>query len=90
MQVVAAPARSVPGRVGFVIGKKALRNAVDRNRVRRALRIAVAGARPAVEAFDVILRLKRACARHEVRAVAAEASTLLAALVAATGEGMPQ
>jgi len=87
VQVVAAPARSVPGRVGFVIGKKALRNAVDRNRVRRVLRVAVARARPAIEAFDVILRLKRGCARHEVAAVAAEAAALLAALVAAAGAG---
>ena len=87
MQVVAAPASLVPGRVGFVIGKKALRNAVDRNRVRRVLRVAVGEARPAVESFDVILRLKRGCARHEVPAVAAEAKVLLATLVAPAGQG---
>jgi ribonuclease P protein component len=68
-----------------VIGKKALPNAVDRNRVRRVLRVAVARARPAAEAFDVILRLKRGCARHETPAVAAEAAGLLAALIAQTG-----
>ncbi len=44
------------------------------------------GSGPAIEAFDVILRLKRGCARREVPAVAAEATTLLAALVAASGE----
>jgi ribonuclease P protein component len=71
-----------PGRVGYVIGKKALPRAVDRNRVRRVLRVAVARARPGVEAWDVILRLKRGCTRDEVRAVAAEATTLLAALAA--------
>jgi hypothetical protein len=49
------------------------------------LRVAVAAARPAIEAFDVILRLKRGCARHETPAVAAEAAVLLAALVARTG-----
>jgi ribonuclease P protein component len=87
LQVVAAPAQSVPGRVGFVIGKKALRNAVDRNRVRRVLRVAVGEVRPAVELYDVILRLKRGCARHEVPALAAEAKVLLAALVAPEGEG---
>jgi ribonuclease P protein component len=87
--VVAAPARQLPGRVGFVIGKKALRNAVDRNRVRRALRVAVSGARPAVEAFDVILRLKHGCAREEVRAVASEATLLLAALIDAVPPGLP-
>jgi ribonuclease P protein component len=79
------PAQGVPGRVGYVIGKKALPNAVDRNRVRRVLRVAVARARPAAEAFDVILRLKRGCARHETPAVAAEAAGLLAALIAQTG-----
>jgi len=49
------------------------------------LRVAVAAARPAAEAFDVILRLKRSCARHETPAVAAEAAQLLAALTAPTG-----
>jgi ribonuclease P protein component len=85
---VAAPAQGVPGRVGYVIGKKALPNAVDRNRVRRVLRVVVAAARPAVEAFDVILRLKRGCARHETPAVAAEAAVLLAALIARTGSAV--
>ena len=66
--------------MGYVIGKKALPRAVDRNRVRRVLRVAVAGARPAIEAWDVILRLKRGCARADVPAVAAEAAALLAAL----------
>lgn len=85
LQLVATPARAVPGRVGYAIPKKALPHAVDRNRVRRVLRVAVARARPAVEAFDVILRLKRGCARQETPAVAAEAAVLLAALVAQAG-----
>jgi ribonuclease P protein component len=74
-------AARVPGRVGFVIGKKALPLAVDRNRVRRMLRESMVKARPAVEAYDVILRLKRGCERAEFRRVAAEASQLLGALV---------
>lgn len=90
LQLVAAPARSHPGRIGYVIGKKALRLAVDRNRVRRALRVVVSQGRPGLEAYDVILRLKRGCARSEVRAVAAEAVALLARLVAATGDGRLQ
>jgi ribonuclease P protein component len=72
----------VPGRVGFVIGKKALPLAVDRNRVRRMLREAVRAARPGIESHDVILRLKRGCPRHEFRLIAAEAGRLLAALAA--------
>jgi hypothetical protein len=51
------------------------------------LRVTMAQARPAVESYDVILRLKRGCARHEVPAVAAEARVLLAALLADAGEG---
>ena len=90
LQLVAAPASAIPGRVGFVIGKKSLRNAVDRNRVRRVLRVAVARQRPGIEAFDVILRLKRGCARREVPAVAAEAKALLTALIADAGEGSPR
>jgi ribonuclease P protein component len=81
LQIVAVPAQAGPGRVGYVIGKKALPHAVDRNRVRRVLREELRRARPGIEDFDVIVRLKRACARHEVPAVAAEAAMLLNALI---------
>jgi ribonuclease P protein component len=79
LQLVAAPARSEPGRVGFVIGRKTL-GAVDRNRVKRVLRVVVDRARPGVTAFDLILRLKRNATPAEVPAVAREAERLLAAL----------
>jgi ribonuclease P protein component len=82
LQLVSAAAAQAPGRVGFVIGKKALPLAVDRNRVRRQLREVLRQARPAIEAYDVILRLKRGCPRAEFRQVAAEAARLLAALPA--------
>ena len=82
MQLVAAPAAKAPGRLGLVVPKKALPLAVDRNRMRRLLRTAQHTARPAVLEYDVILRLKRGCARTEFRRVAAEAAELLAALVA--------
>ncbi len=86
VQLVYAPARALPGKVGFVLGRKALPLAVDRNRVRRMLRERVRAARPAVEAYDVIVRLKRGCPRSEFRTVAAEAARLLAELapIAAT------
>ena len=90
LQVVAAPAQSLPGRVGFVIGKKALRSAVARNRVRRVLRVAAHEARPGAAAFDVILRLKRGCSHDEVGAVAAEARALLSALVEDEAPGEPR
>lgn len=63
-----------------MIPKKLLPHAVDRNRVRRILREAVRSARPSVVGFDLILRLHRACARSESKAVAAEAGRLLATL----------
>jgi ribonuclease P protein component len=53
---------------------------VDRNRLRRLLRVAIMRARPAIDGYDVIVRLKRACARDELTAVAAEAEQLLRAL----------
>jgi ribonuclease P protein component len=81
LQLVTAPAQSAPGRVGYVIGKKVLRRAVDRNRVRRVLRETARRARPAIEGYDVIFRLKRGCARHEVGSVAVEAAALLRALI---------
>lgn len=80
LQLVFAPASEPPGKVGYVLGRKALALAVDRNRVRRMLRERVRAARPAIEAFDIIVRLKRRCARAEFRAVADEAARLLAKL----------
>ncbi|HEY3565247.1 MAG TPA: ribonuclease P protein component, partial [Casimicrobiaceae bacterium] len=72
-----------PGRVGYVIARKTIRLAVDRNRLRRKLREAVRAARPAIEAFDVILRVRRSVARSEIGDAAAEAPRLLARLPAA-------
>ena len=83
LQLVAAPAATAPGRVGYVIGGKAIPRAVDRNRLRRRLRETMRGARPAIERFDVILRVKRAVAPGEIAAAAAEGSALVDQLVAA-------
>jgi ribonuclease P protein component len=82
LQLIAAPAAQVPGRVGFVIARKAMRRAVDRNRLRRKLREAVRAARPAIEAFDLILRVRRSVARDEIGSAAAEGPRLLAKLSA--------
>ncbi len=80
LQLVYAPARAAPGRVGYVIGKKALPLAVDRNRVRRMLRPVVQAARPAIEAYDVIVRLKKGCPRSTFPVLPREAARLLASL----------
>lgn len=80
LQLIAARAAQPPGRVGYVIGRKVMPLAVDRNRLRRCLREMIRGARPALEAFDVILRIKRNVARTEIDLVLGEARQLLARL----------
>ncbi len=81
MQLLWSPAARSPGRVGFAIGTKSLPRAVDRNRIRRMLREVLRNARPAIESYDVILRLKRGAPRAEFTQVAAEAARLLATLI---------
>lgn len=81
LQLIAAPAARFPGRVGYVIARKSIRNAVDRNRLRRRLRESVRAVRPAVEAFDVILRVRRPMARTDIALAHGESRRLLARLV---------
>ena len=83
LQLVAAPASGPVGRVGYVIASRHLRRAIDRNRLRRMLREAIRARRPAMNAFDVVLRLRTACPRAELEAAAVEAVALLDALSAA-------
>jgi ribonuclease P protein component len=78
--LIAAPAAQVPGRIGYVIARKAIRRAVDRNRLRRRLRECVRAARPAIEAFDIILRVRKPVQRAEIACAAAECPHLLALL----------
>ena len=80
LQLLYLPARQGVGRAGFAIPKKSLPLAVDRNRVRRIFREAVRAARPRVDGFDVILRLKRGCPRERFVELRAEADRLLARL----------
>jgi ribonuclease P protein component len=82
LQLIAAPATQSPGRVGYVIGRKMMRRAVDRNRLRRRLRESVRARRPSIEAFDIILRVKRVVRSADVAAANAESRQLLARLCA--------
>ena len=66
-----------------MIAAKAIPRAVDRNRLRRRLRETLRGARPAVEIYDVIVRVKRSVARSEILTAAAEGSALVEKLLAA-------
>jgi ribonuclease P protein component len=82
--LVAAPAAGNPGRVGYVIARKTLPRAVDRNRLRRRLREVVRALRPGIATWDIIVRVKRVSNRVELDAAFVEAAQLLAALVAST------
>jgi len=66
-----------------VIGRKSIRRAVDRNRLRRRLRETLRAARPAIEAYDLIVRVKRTVAPIEIAAAVDEGTTLLRALLVA-------
>lgn len=78
LQLIAASAGETPGRVGYVIGRKLMPRAVDRNRLRRKLRESVRAARPAIESFDIIIRVKRSVPRAQVDLANAESRRLLA------------
>ena len=88
VQLVVAPAAGTPGRLGFVLGARALPRAVDRNWVRRRLREAVRRARPGLLAYDVIVRLKRGGNRVDQAAAASEGAAMLAKLVGAADSGV--
>ena len=81
VQLIAAIATADLGRAGYVIARKTLPRAVDRNFVRRRFRESVRALRPAIDGFDVILRLKRAADRSEQQAATLEAERLLAKLL---------
>ena len=80
LQLVSAPNARPCGRVGFVIGSKALPRAVDRNRVRRMLRVVLRDARAALCGLDLIVRVKRSVPRSEFAQIVGEARRLLALL----------
>jgi ribonuclease P protein component len=77
LQLLAAPAERPVGRVGFVIGKKQLASAVERNYLRRLLREAVRQRRPALDAFDIVVRLRVPCSPATLPGLLREASDLL-------------
>lgn len=82
LQIVAAPAAQAPGRVGYIIPRRSIPLAVDRNRLRRRLREIIRAARPAVARYDVIVRVRTAIARDEIGGAIAEAAQLLGRLTA--------
>jgi ribonuclease P protein component len=84
LQLLASPAERAVGRVGFIIGKKQLASAVERNYLRRLLREAVRRHRPALDAFDIVLRLRISCSPAMLPGLLREASELLDTLTDAS------
>ena len=80
LQMISTAAAHDCGRVGIVIGRKTLSRAVDRNRVRRMLRVVLRDARAMVRGLDLIVRVKRPVARSEFDRVVDEARRMLAVL----------
>jgi ribonuclease P protein component len=83
LQLLASPVERSVGRVGFVIGKKQLAGAVERNYLRRLLREAVRQRRPALDSFDIVLRLRIPCSPATLPTLLREASELLGTLTGA-------
>ncbi len=77
LQVIAAPAAGDIGRVGYIIGSRQLKRAIDRNRLKRMLREAIASRRERLDGYDLVLRLRRSCAPEELAGAALEAAALL-------------
>jgi ribonuclease P protein component len=78
VQLIAAPAAAAPGRTGFVVGRKLVKHAVDRNRFKRRVREHLRQSRPGIVEVDLIVRVKRPLASNEIDAAAAEAGALIA------------
>jgi ribonuclease P protein component len=79
MQLIVAAGARPPSRAGFVISRKALRRAVDRNRLRRQVRAMLVQRAAAFEApFDVVVRVKPPLTRADLPAAADEARRLVA------------
>ena len=81
LQLIAAPAAQDPGRVGYVIARKAMPRAVDRNRLRRRLRESVRASRPSIERFDIILRVRQRVRAADIASAVAESRRLLDQLI---------
>jgi len=85
LQLLVTPAADAVGRVGYVIAKKQLARAVDRNYVRRMVREAVRKRRPGLDEVDIVVRLRRVCAADRLQLLGVEAAELLDRLTPCRG-----
>jgi len=71
---------AVSARLGIVVGKKQLRRAIDRNRVKRVLREQFRWQRAGLPVFDIVVRLMVKLPRVERRELAEDFLYLLGRL----------
>ncbi|MEO8485205.1 MAG: ribonuclease P protein component [Betaproteobacteria bacterium] len=89
IELVIARAQQSPGRIGLVVGRKALPRAVDRNRFKRRVRETLRRCRPAIEAYDLIVRLKRPAPGPDLVAAIEEAEGLIGLVCATSPDAAP-
>ena len=89
MQLVSVRAAKPLGRAGFVVSRKALRRAVDRNRLKRLLREMLRANRHEANVLDIVIRLKRPVPSHQFPEAVAEAARFIADAAAAASRARP-
>lgn len=77
IQVLSRPAEQPSGRVGYVISRKVMARAVDRNRLKRRLREFLRSAGSQVRELDLVIRVKRPIAADAMDDAFREACALI-------------
>lgn len=85
MQIVSVRAARPLGRAGFVVSRKVLPRAIDRNRFKRKLREMLRETRRTANPLDIVIRLKRPLPAHLVADAVGEAARLIADAAATSG-----